>query len=100
MEIVVLGNKNTVKGFRLAGVKKCIEAADSLSELHKQFNQLINEESTGILLVDNCCQPLREEIIRHSIFKSKPIVIDVPCKGNKITPEIFESITKIATGAK
>jgi len=100
MEIAVLGNKSTVIGFKLAGIKKCIEAANNLVELTKQFREITADEEVAMLIVDSACQPIKDEIIRFIEFNEKPVIIEVPCKGKRIEPSIFDSIVKRATGAK
>ena len=100
MQIAVLGNKSTVVGFRLAGIQKCVEAANNIVELTRQFKELTSNEDIALLIIDDACQPLRDEIIRFIEFNKKPVIVEIPCKGKRIEPSIFESIVKRATGAR
>jgi len=100
MEIAVLGNKSTVTGFKLAGIAYCIEASDNQAELARQFYSLVENEKTKLIIIDDSCQLIRDEIIRFIEFHNRPIIVEVPRKEKKIKPSIFDSIVKIATGGK
>jgi len=100
MEVAVLGNRSTVLGFRLAGVKNCVEAANNIVDLTRQFKELTASENICLLIIDNSCEPIRDEIIRFIEFHNKPAIVEIPCKGKGFEKSIFETIIKRATGEK
>lgn len=100
MKIAVLGSKSTVIGFKLAGLSQCFEASENIAELSKQFLSLAENKENEIIIIDESCQPIRQEIIRFIGLHSKPVIVEVPRKEKKIKPSIFDSIVRIATGAK
>lgn len=51
MEIAVIGNRDFVLGFRLAGIKKTYEAAEA--EFEAKIQAVLNDKTVGILVVHN-----------------------------------------------
>lgn len=100
MEVAVLGDKSTVLGFKLAGIKRCIEAAHNIIDLTKQFRELTSDEKVCLLIIDDSCKPIKDEIIRFIEFHDKPAIVEIPCKGKPLEESLFEKIVKRATGAK
>ena len=100
MDIAVLGGKNTLIGLKLAGISKAVLAADSREELLEQFEGISHDSSLGILVVDNSCAKIRQDIARFVEANRLPMVVEIPGRGEKIEEGIIDIITKKATGAK
>ncbi|GEM_PF-1729628 len=100
MEIAVLGKRQTVLGFGLAGVKKKIVAAEEKDGLLEQFESLAADEGIGLVIVDGSCEKIRRELARFIEEHRKPMVLEIPAGKEKIERGILETITKSATGAK
>lgn len=100
MKIAVLGNKNTLLGFRLAGVKNAVLAAESEEALLEQFEKLAENEEISLIITDNSCSKIRKHLIRFIELNKKPLVIEIPGRNERIEGGIIETITKKATGAK
>jgi vacuolar-type H+-ATPase subunit F/Vma7 len=75
--LVVIASPGLSAGFALAGVP-VIEARDS-ADAAEQIEQLVDEENTGVIIID---EPLYRDIpeeIRRSLQRSAlPVVIPVP----------------------
>lgn len=97
--LAVLASGSTVLGFKLAGVKLCVKAADNILELTRQFRELVSKD-IELLIIDNACEPIREEILRFVEFNKKPVIVEVPCKSKLMEKPLFETIVSYATGAK
>ena len=100
MKIAVLGNRNTLTGLKLAGIQKAVLAAGSREGLLEQFEGLARDEGTGVLIVDNSCEPIRKHIARFVEANRLPLVIEIPGRGERIEEGIIDMRTKKATGAK
>ncbi|MEM0360561.1 MAG: V-type ATP synthase subunit F [Candidatus Diapherotrites archaeon] len=99
LQITVLGSKNTVTGFKLAGIKKTIVAEENPQALLRQFETLTADPSTGILIIDNSCSPIKKEIFLFIEANKNPIIIEIPDKTGKKSIGITEHITKKASGS-
>lgn|SRR3989338_5221722 len=102
MNACILADKETLTGFQLAGIKKCIEAAESKEELLNQFISLHREKETGIIIISQeISMKLRKEILKVLEEKSLPAVIEIPDKNGVIEGEsLIEAITNKAVGSK
>jgi len=100
MEIAVLGKRSTVAGFKLAGVKNTTIAGESETELLDQFESLTENPDIGILVIDDSCTQIRQDIIQFIETNKSPIISEIPGRKCKIEEGIIDAITKRASGAK
>ncbi|MCX6802208.1 MAG: V-type ATP synthase subunit F [Candidatus Diapherotrites archaeon] len=100
MKIAVLGSHETVLAFRLAGVRKGVRAEESREALLGQFEKLAGEEGIGLIIADDSCSQIRDEITTFIELNQKPLIIEIPGRNEKITGGVAEMIIKKATGAK
>ena len=100
MDISVLGRKETVTGFRLAGVKNTTITADSEADLLRQFMELASRQETSLLIVDDSCSPIKQEIVSFIETNKNPVIVEIPSWNKKIDRGIIDIITQRALGAK
>jgi len=78
-KLVVLTDSDTADGFRLAGVD--VEVADSPDMARKRLNALIDEESSGIIAVNERMMAHIDERTQKKIDSIyRPIVISLPIR--------------------
>ncbi len=95
-----MGRKSTVSGFRLAGVKNTVIAAESEAGMLRQFQELSSNQNTGLLIVDDSCSPIRKEIVSFIETSKQPAIVEIPSWNKKIDRGIIDIITQRALGAK
>jgi len=100
MKVGILGSKNTLTGFGLAGIKKGIVAAQEKEQLLKQFNELTDDQEIGVIITDNSSESIRDHIVRFVESNKAPLIIEVPGHNESIENGVIELISKKATGAK
>jgi len=76
MEIVVCGDRQTVTGFRLAGIRRAYE----LPEAHERFNAILADQSVAIVVVtERFAAEHSGSIEAHrSARRAAPIVVAIP----------------------
>ena len=78
-KVVVLTDSDTADGFRLAGVD--VEIADSTDMARKLLNSLLDDESSGIIAVNEKMMAAIDERTQKKIDSIyRPIVISLPIK--------------------
>ncbi len=78
-KLVVLTDSDTADGFRLAGV--AVLVADSDEMARKQLNALIDDESSGIIAVNEKMMAAIDERTQRKIDSIyRPIIISLPIK--------------------
>lgn len=78
-KLVVLTDSDTADGFRLAGVD--VEVADSSEMARKKLNSLIDDDSSGIIAVNEKMMAFIDERTQKKIDSIyRPIVISLPIK--------------------
>jgi V/A-type H+-transporting ATPase subunit F len=78
-KVVVLTDSDTADGFRLAGVD--VHVVDSNEMARKQLNSLLDEDSTGIIAVNEKMMAAIDERTQKKIDSIyRPIVISLPIK--------------------
>lgn len=76
VDVVVLGNSEFTLGFRLAGIKRCVEVENDNNKLAKEVEQALNDKSIGILVLDKndvCKLPLR--VTEKTEYSLAPVVV-------------------------
>ncbi|MDP2181255.1 MAG: V-type ATP synthase subunit F [Actinomycetota bacterium] len=78
-KLVVLTDSDTADGFRLAGVD--VEVADSSDLARKKLSALIDDESSGIIAVNERMMAVIDERTQRKIDSIyRPIVISLPIR--------------------
>ena len=101
MQLMVIGNPDTVRGFALAGVRG--ENATSAEELQQAMDIAMDDEEIGIVLVTQDVAALAPE--RIDALKGRgdliPLVIEIPGPEgpNADRPSLSEMIRRI-TGVR
>lgn len=83
MKICVVGDKDTVTGFRLAGIPK-IHVVQNAEELIVVLRQVINEPEIGLVIVsEQLAKNVGKEIDMLMEGRMYPILLQIPGKqGN------------------
>ena len=78
-KVVVLTDSDTADGFRLSGVD--VEIADSGEMARKQLNALLDDDSSGIIAINEKMMAAIDERTQKKIDSIyRPIVISLPIK--------------------
>ncbi len=77
-EIAVIGDSNTVVGFRLAGLKRVFELKDSVADasLGELFTALYRDPRIGIIVVTNDLIPRIKHLAESG--EGGPIIVEIP----------------------
>jgi V/A-type H+-transporting ATPase subunit F len=94
-KLVVITDRDSAYGFRLAGVD--VWEADTPQEARTQLVSLINDDTSGIIAVDEDLMAALDERIKEKIDKLyRPIVIPIPSKKKvEITDERPEYLRRL-----
>ena len=85
-KLVVLTDSDTGDGFRLAGAD--VVTADSPDEARKRLNELIDDDSSGIVAVNEAFMADIDERTQQKINSTyRPIVISLPIREKLHTDE-------------
>jgi V/A-type H+-transporting ATPase subunit F len=78
-KVIVLTDSDTADGFRLAGVD--VQVVDSNDMARKQLNSLLDDDSSGIIAVNEKMMAAIDERTQKKIDSIyRPIVISLPIK--------------------
>ena len=99
MEVVVIGEKNTITGFSLAGVKRTYLPDEGKENL----KSILSEEGLGVLiLTERFAEANRKDIDDHQSSKRvTPIIVEVPDVSGPIEREVdpIRELIRMAIGA-
>lgn len=100
-KLVVLTDKESSYGFKLAGVD--VFEADDPDVAKKKLIALINDDRSGIIAIDEDLMALMDERVREKIDKLyRPIVIPIPSKKkveiSDARPEYIRRLIRRAVG--
>jgi V/A-type H+-transporting ATPase subunit F len=100
MKFYVIGDKDTIIGFSLAGIKG-IEATTEI-EARRGLEYAINSKETGIILITERLAHTIQPMIDELLFKKESLVIlPIPdSKGNLPTGRSIEEFVLSAVGVK
>lgn len=95
--IGVIGDKDTVTGFSLAGVKKKV-TAESRDETKNAFEEFMHMPDMKVIIItEKLAEDIREEIDRHR--GTWPVVVEIPDKKGKMErTDPVERLIKKVTG--
>ncbi|MCA6213905.1 V-type ATP synthase subunit F [Thermococcus bergensis] len=99
MKIVVLGDKDTALGFRLAGVHEAYSFGETMHELERAKNklkELIEREDVGVILIT---ERLAQKVEIPDV--TFPIILQIPDKyGSLYGEEQLREIVRKAIGVE
>ncbi|MEM4662813.1 MAG: V-type ATP synthase subunit F [Candidatus Diapherotrites archaeon] len=98
--IAVLGEKTTVLGMKLAGIKKAYVAKEDKQALLEQFNEIASSEDVKLIIVDCSCSKIKNELLSFIETNRKPVIIEIPCWKDKTGSYIFNSAILKVSGIK
>ncbi len=74
MKVAVIGNRDMLALFRMAGVTECYDKEE-------KFDEIVKRDDIGILVVSGeFCKKLRNKIVYHRLVKNLPIIVELPEK--------------------
>ena len=77
MSIHVLGDEDTVLGFRLAGIRGTVASSDE--GLAEQFRRMVDQEQAQIVLVtEDVAGGIRSLVDKYRMRGTFPIVVEIP----------------------
>ena len=78
-KVVVLTDSDNAGGFRLAGVD--VETADSIREAHIKLGALLDDDSAGIIVINEVLtEAIDERMARKIDSIYRPIVVSLPIR--------------------
>ena len=84
--IAALGDKETLLGFRLAGLTHVVEANEQTADA--KMNGLLNEPNAGIVVVaQDFVKFMSPKTQKRMDASTKPVVVVVPAKGGRVSEE-------------
>lgn len=101
MEIVVIGNEETLTGFKLAGITRTYSAEDAKGSLES----ILNDRTVGIIMISEKCAQEHQEILnrgRKDKKKLTPIIVEIPDNTGPIAREVdpLQELIRRALGAQ
>jgi len=102
MKISLIGDKDTVVGFQLAGVKDA-RIVDGPEEAKTALRSLAKEEDSGlIIMTEKLADKVRDDITEVTEGKVMPIIVEIPDKGGSIEKKVdpIKELVKRAVGVE
>ncbi len=99
MEIGVVGDFDTVTGFRLAGVKAAYEAEEPGAAV-ESLKKLIKEDIKVIIITERLADEIRNEITALTEGKAFPLIVEIQDKKGPIEGKVdpIRALIKKAVG--
>lgn len=83
MKISVVGDFNTVTGFRLAGIKEAYEVEEPKKAV-ETLKELLKKDIGLIIITERLYDPIREETSELFEGKTLPVIVEIPDKQGPI----------------
>jgi len=84
--VAVLGDRETLLGFQLAGITRVFEANGQNADV--KMNELLGMPSAGIIIVaQDFVQFMSAKTRKRMDASTKPVVVIVPAKGGRVSEE-------------
>jgi V/A-type H+-transporting ATPase subunit F len=87
MEIGVVGDFDTVTGFRLAGVKEAYEAEEPGAAV-ENLKKLMKEDVGLIIITERLADEIREEMDALTAGRALPLIVEIQDKGGPVEGKI------------
>lgn len=91
MEIALIGDKHTIYGFRLAGIKKTFLIEDSRQEDIRGILKGLFEDSAALILItEKIAEEIRDILEEANRFRKgiMPIILQIPDSGGPLISEV------------
>jgi V/A-type H+-transporting ATPase subunit F len=88
MKISVVGDFDTITGFRLAGIKDAYEVEEP-AEAVETLKKLVKDEEIGLVIItERLADEIRKET--EAIFEGRitPLMVEIPDKGGPIEKKV------------
>lgn len=111
-KIAVIGDDETIKGFKLTGINEAPETLYRSSSIEKvvymhtvggattdveiaeMFRKMVERKDVAMLIINQgIAGRIREEISKKT--ETIPVILEIPSKGQKYTPEHDEALKKL-----
>lgn len=104
MDVAVIGDVDTVTGFRLAGVNAAFPVADA-EQARAKLQELSQDDTKAIIIItEKLAEAIRDTIdeIEGSKRKISPIIVEIPDREGKIEREVdpLRELIKRAIGVE
>lgn len=91
MEIALIGDKHTIYGFRLAGIKKTFLIEDSRQEDIRGILKGLFKDSTALILItEKIAEEIRDILKEMDRFRKgvMPIILQIPDSGGPLISKV------------
>ena len=97
-KIAVIGDHDTVVGFRLAGIAQAIAVTQESAE--QEFNKIITDQTIGIVIdQDDFARGFSHKTKKTIENLAKPVIVTVPGKSELVKGEKSGSIAEMVKRA-
>jgi V/A-type H+-transporting ATPase subunit F len=100
MRISLIGDKDTVVGFQLAGVKDS-HIVESPEDARVALRDLAEDKESGLIIItERLADKIRSDISEITEGKVTPIIVEIPDKGGPIEKKVdpIKELIKRAVG--
>jgi V/A-type H+-transporting ATPase subunit F len=87
MKIGVVGDFDTVAGFRLAGVREAYEV-EKPGEAVESLKKLMKEDVGLIIITERLAEQIRDETAALTEGKALPLIVEIPDKQGSIEGKV------------
>ncbi|MGA1844087.1 MAG: V-type ATP synthase subunit F [bacterium] len=101
MKFLIIGDKDTVTGFSLAGIEGIV--ANSKREAMRELQQAVNRKGVGIILITEGLARQMQDVINDLLFCTKKchLILQIPdVQGQPMGPRMVEEFVLSAIGVK
>lgn len=90
MEIALIGDKHTVYGFRLAGLRKTFLIKEISQEIREILKGLFSDNIGLILITEKIAEEIRDTLKEMDRFRKgiMPIILEIPDSGGPLISKI------------
>lgn len=88
MKISVVGDSDTVTGFRLAGVKEAFSVSDANSTRETVRELMAKEDISIIIIAERKAEEIREDLVRLTEGRRFPLIVEIPDKQGRMEGKV------------
>lgn len=90
MEIALIGDKHTVYGFRLAGLRKTFLIKEISQEIREILKGLFSDNIGLILITEKIAEEIRDTLKEMDRFRKgiMPIILEIPDSGGPLISKV------------
>lgn len=97
MKFFVIGDKDTVLGFRLAGVHG--EVVDSADAARASLKKAFEQQDIGIVIIpERIAQSIRYDVDQYMYKTTFPLIIEVPDREGPLEAASIRDVIRSAVG--